>query len=97
MVSRTSTNLQKKIKEIFYIMFFLGDQNMQNNKLLGNRCLESAIWKQMTWKQMSFTFGNRCHWDLPVQSRQETLVLTPLIPSEISRENARAWVSMDFK
>ena len=22
---------------------------------------------------------------------------TPLIPSEISRENARAWVSMDFK
>ena len=22
---------------------------------------------------------------------------TPLIPSEISRENAQAWVSMDFK
>ena len=41
----------------------------------------------------AFLFLVACNKD----NRNETKCHTPLIPSEISRENARAWVSMDFK
>ena len=50
----------------------------------GNRCLDS-FWKQVSGNRcleincletdVFCPLGNLCHWDLPVQSRRETMVL----------------------
>ena len=50
----------------------------------GNRCLDS-FWKQVSGNRcleincletdVFCPSGNLCHWDLPVQSRRETMVL----------------------